>query len=471
MHSPVGRGGAVTLAAILAIVLGGCDRPDSTPAPAPPNQAPTITSAATASVVENGSLNYQVTGTDPDGDALTYTINGGADAAQFTIDANGRINFATAPNFEAPADANHDNVYEVEVAASDGKAKGTKVVVVTVGDSREGIVVRRVATGLTNTVSIGFQQGTFIAFQRDGTMKTSGIGAGPAGNGVSIGLNDMAPNGLIAASVESNGLHQQHNMRIVYIDNSQRLILRSFYQGAAFGGSCPFVLLPHVENPSEITAWVSTNLLAIGATQSGVSPSLAQDPTSNIGKLFDLKVTPNPCSFDLTLRAMGLHDVRGVAYVIADHGTGVAEELNLEMGVGVQNFGWPFREGSEALGGTPPSGLIDPVSSYSSRGPDSIGSDIAAGFVYTTNDPIASLRGKYVFADRESGAIFTIPAAKLTGQQIPISSYENRTLDFRPDIGGLEHPTLLMRMDGIMGSPSYIYILDRDGDLFTVTAE
>src|SRR5207247_4178497 len=51
---------------------------------------------------------------------LTFSISGGADAAKFTINSTtGALSFVTAPNFEAPSEANADNVYLVTVRATD----------------------------------------------------------------------------------------------------------------------------------------------------------------------------------------------------------------------------------------------------------------------------------------------------------------------------------------------------------------
>ena len=62
-----------------------------------------------------------VTATDDDGDTLTYMISGGADATLFSLDpSTGELVFNASPDFEEPADADGDNVYEVEVTASDG---------------------------------------------------------------------------------------------------------------------------------------------------------------------------------------------------------------------------------------------------------------------------------------------------------------------------------------------------------------
>ena len=93
------------------------------------NQAPAITSngggaTASVSIVENTTAVADVDATDPNpADTLTYALAGGADAGRFQIDAaTGVLSFTTAPDFEAPADANGDNVYEVVVSVSDGSS-------------------------------------------------------------------------------------------------------------------------------------------------------------------------------------------------------------------------------------------------------------------------------------------------------------------------------------------------------------
>ena len=91
------------------------------------NDAPIVTSnsggnTASVSNAENTTAVTVVTATDPDaGQALSYSISGGADANKFTIDSNtGALSFITAPNFEAPTDLDGNNVYDVTVQISDG---------------------------------------------------------------------------------------------------------------------------------------------------------------------------------------------------------------------------------------------------------------------------------------------------------------------------------------------------------------
>src|SRR5204863_9522198 len=111
------------------------------------NEAPTVTSAATASFAENGSGTvYTAAATDPDaGSTLTYSISG-ADASLFDINATtGAVTFKSAPNYEAPGDAGWHNVYDVTVSASDGTNITSKAVAITVTNVNEGPTVTSAA--------------------------------------------------------------------------------------------------------------------------------------------------------------------------------------------------------------------------------------------------------------------------------------------------------------------------------------
>ncbi|MGC1272997.1 MAG: Ig-like domain-containing protein, partial [Planctomycetaceae bacterium] len=85
------------------------------------NDDPEIVSAAAASVEENSDEPaLTVEADDVDSDNVTFSIVGGADAALFMIDpATGALRFINSPDFENPADAGGDNVYDVTVSALD----------------------------------------------------------------------------------------------------------------------------------------------------------------------------------------------------------------------------------------------------------------------------------------------------------------------------------------------------------------
>ena len=91
------------------------------------DNAPAFVSGATANAQENVSpatTAYLAQVTDADGTAPNNTISysvTGTDAGLFDINSStGAVTFKAAPDFEAPADANNDNNYQITVHANDG---------------------------------------------------------------------------------------------------------------------------------------------------------------------------------------------------------------------------------------------------------------------------------------------------------------------------------------------------------------
>lgn len=100
--------------------MGGTDVATVTVTVTGTNDAPVLTvSDAAITVDENSGAVATVSASDVDtGAVLSYSLSGD-DAALFSIDAGGVITFNTAPDFEAPADANGDNVYDLTVTVTD----------------------------------------------------------------------------------------------------------------------------------------------------------------------------------------------------------------------------------------------------------------------------------------------------------------------------------------------------------------
>ena len=128
--------------AVSAAGDGAAERIAETPAAA--NAAPRFTSSATADVVENTTEVLTVVATDSDtADSVTgYALTGGADQAQFAIDAtSGVLTFADAPDYETPTSAGPDNSYVVIVQATSGAGDraltATQTITVTVTDVAE----------------------------------------------------------------------------------------------------------------------------------------------------------------------------------------------------------------------------------------------------------------------------------------------------------------------------------------------
>ncbi|MHC2623020.1 VCBS repeat-containing protein [Bradyrhizobium huanghuaihaiense] len=135
-----GHGGSATQS--ITVTLNGID------------DAPVIHSAATASFAENGTgLAYHIAATDVDNWSVNYSLSG-ADAALFDLSITGDVTFKSAPDFETPKDANHDNVYDVTVEVSDLTIITTKNVAITVTDVHDTSRPVLTVAGSTSFTSI-----------------------------------------------------------------------------------------------------------------------------------------------------------------------------------------------------------------------------------------------------------------------------------------------------------------------------
>ncbi|HEX8308115.1 MAG TPA: cadherin domain-containing protein [Allosphingosinicella sp.] len=146
------------------------------------NEGVTITSGAAQPVVENSKAVMTITAQDLDGDSVSFALSGGADAHLFEIDpTTGDLRFLAAPNFEAPADADGDNVYDVTVSASDGSLSATRALSVTVTNENEAIAF--VSGGGGDHVSVTIDENTgpvlgLLAVDPDGGTPFYGIAGG-----------------------------------------------------------------------------------------------------------------------------------------------------------------------------------------------------------------------------------------------------------------------------------------------------
>ncbi|BAZ37481.1 putative outer membrane adhesin [Calothrix sp. NIES-4101] len=179
------------------------------------NEVPIFTSGATASFAENNTGTvYTASATDPEKTTLVYSL-AGTDGALFDINTNtGAVIFKATPNFEAPTDSNGDNVYDLQVTASDGTLSTSQAVAITVTDVNEAPTV----TG--ETVSTSQNTGAPI------TSVTVKLGDN---------LSDPDANGLANAILNVTGTT---NGTVSSIDQDARLV--SFTPTAGFSGTASF---------------------------------------------------------------------------------------------------------------------------------------------------------------------------------------------------------------------------------------
>jgi len=85
------------------------------------NNPPNIVSTGSADFYENSTGVVVDVNANDESTNINYSIIGGADSNLFNIDANnGELFFDQAPDYENPQDTNLDNIYHVDVSATDG---------------------------------------------------------------------------------------------------------------------------------------------------------------------------------------------------------------------------------------------------------------------------------------------------------------------------------------------------------------
>ena len=125
------------------------------------NEAPIIStnggSALSLNVLEGTTIQTpiaKIVASDGDGDTLSYSLSG-ADAADFSIDANGLIKFVASPSFASPADSGTNNVYDIVVTVSDGTGAGalsdTIALAITILESTESTTEPTISSGATGS--------------------------------------------------------------------------------------------------------------------------------------------------------------------------------------------------------------------------------------------------------------------------------------------------------------------------------
>ena len=128
------------------------------------DNVPIFTTPGAVSVSESEMTVIDVDATDSDApiQTVSYSIVGGADAAEFDIDpVTGELNFRAPRDFESPADSDQDNVYEVQIAANDGSGSTTlQNITVTVTDEND--VAPSVVAGQSLAISEDSPNGAVV---------------------------------------------------------------------------------------------------------------------------------------------------------------------------------------------------------------------------------------------------------------------------------------------------------------------
>ncbi|WP_423601868.1 PQQ-dependent sugar dehydrogenase [Sphingomonas sp. MS122] len=469
---------------------GGSPTPTPTPTPSPANRAPSFTSAATASVAENTTAAYTATASDPDGNPLTFSIAGGADAGRFTITPAGALAFAPAPSFELPTDADGDNVYQVQLRVSDGSLTATQDVAITVTDTREGIAVRRVGTGFSQPLYVAPIPGSAQVYvvEKGGGIWRLDPATGAKTLVRTVGsLATDGERGLLGLVVNTNAPATYGEALVVATAPDGAVELRALSLSSPATPYTVVLRIPHPTNNNHNGGWLGFGpdghlYMAIGdGGGSGDPGNNAQNTNVRLGKILRLaqsggNYVPAPGNpflaggGDPHVFALGLRNPFRASFapdgrlIIGDVGQNAREEIDVvrpdQPGL---NFGWRFLEGTQPFSGTAPAGLTAPVTEYTHGTGPRQGRSVIGGYVY--RGPVTSLVGAYVFGDFISGNIWSVPATSLVaGSTLASSQYERRNLDFTPDAGTINQ--LASFGEDAAGN---LFLVDLDGEIFMVT--
>lgn len=448
---------------IAGLALSGCGGGGSSPAPTPTptNSAPTFAGGAkTATVRENTSpALFSARASDPDGDSVSYAL-AGADAALFRVSSGGDVTFRSAPNFDLPQDGDADNVYRFDVVASDGRATARVDAQVTVTNDKEGVDVRRFATGFVDPVGMAtdvISNTNVVIAERGGRLWTVNQSTGekqlftqvelaPGDEVIDIEFGRINTPTLLPGPVVM--VRSENGIRVV------RPVASNLVQATLAFGS-----------PNDADGQLVIDNIGVLYAAIGDPGGARAQGDSGYGKLLKADGAPSPSSAQIAFETVG----RGIRQpsgllagtlspILADQGASIEHEISFLFG---SNFGYPFFEGTARLREGNPSDLILPRVVYPvGDGPRS-GSGIVLGAFF--RGALESLRETFVFGDR-NGTIWALPSDLFITQDTKtVVSLENRTDDFTPDAGAIDSPIEIKA-----SRFGKIFILDADGDLFAL---
>ena len=128
----------------------------------PVNDAPVIEDLASSfSKEENTTSVTTVTVTDVEDDAIGFSLSG-EDKDLFSISGTGAITFSSNPDYENPADSGQDNIYNINVEASDGSDSVSQAITIEILDvENEG---NPIITGLVSSIQVDENQQSVTQF-------------------------------------------------------------------------------------------------------------------------------------------------------------------------------------------------------------------------------------------------------------------------------------------------------------------
>ena len=470
---------------LLAVAAcGGGSGNGGWPQPAP-NQPPVFSGPASVSVAENSAGTfYTISVSDPDGDAVTLSVVPGGDEGAFDFDFSAQtIAFASPPDFEAPADGNADNVYEVTLEARDGGGlTDTLSLAVTVTDVSEQVALQRVGAGFSAPLYVTGLPGSgqLVILQKDGLARLLNPQNGAIGSvdflNVSGSISTDGERGLLGIAFSPDFATD----RTLFVNVTNPAGDTEIRRYQTYSGSSEqvdptsedVILTVPQERANHNGGWLGfgpDGLLYIAMGDGGGSGDpleRAQDPDYLLGKILRIDMTADDFPADPArdyaipagnafpggaggrpeIYALGLRNPFRCSFdaatgdlFIADVGQGAVEEVNrLGTSEGGVNFGWDNLEGTKIYEGPDDPSFRDPVAQYFHSSAANEGNSITGGYVYRGS--IEPIRNHYVFADFVNSNVWSIPETSLVnGATVDVTAGMRLNDQLVPDQGSLSN--------------------------------
>jgi glucose/arabinose dehydrogenase len=491
---------------LIALLLYGCGGGGET-ATLPIALPPVFTSASTATIAENSAgVVYTATATPGNTGAVSFSIAGGADAARFSISPSGALSFVAPPDFEAPTDANKDNVYQVQIGFADPTFRLNADVAITVTDNNSGeFRVRRVATGFAQPlglIALPDNSGRVLIAEQAGRIRildpATGVTAPTPMLDIASTISSGGERGLLGLALAPDFATSRKlyvNVTNLAGDTEIRTYLVSQANSVPTDQVGDVILTFAQPFANHNGGWIDfgpDGFLYIGSGDggSGGDPQdNAQNRNNLLGKILRIDVrsdafpndpvrdyaipTTNPfasgggapeiLAFGLRNPFRNSFDPVTGSLLIGDVGQNAIEEIDLirpgETGL---NFGWARFEGTRMFNGQPIAGVTPPVTEYAHGLDPRQGFSVTGGYVY--RGPVESLQGQYIFADFVRPVIFSVPLANLVqGQTVAADNLTLRANMFVPNSGTINNVASFGTDQRLN-----LYLLDFDGEIFVI---
>lgn len=335
------------------------------------NEAPTVTSGATAGVNENIPISttvYTITATDPDaGQTLTYGI-GGPDAAYFNVNtSSGAITFKASPDFETKSS------YSITVTATDNGVpplSNSKAVTITVAN------VNETPTNISlDTASVAENQpsGTTV-----GNLSTTDPDAGNTFNYTIVG-GDAASFSISGAQLKTAAAFDYETK------NSYSVTIRSTDQGGLFFDKTFTITVTDVAEPPiaefrmEELSWNGTaaevkdsqgtynatagSLSSTKPTTAVLSPAIPSDPGTCRYGVFN-RANKDYIALPSTFPNLGSSSFTITAWIRTTNNTAPGQRIFIDDATNTGGYGFSLADGGTGMlrffsRGTPSALILD----------------------------------------------------------------------------------------------------------------